>query len=131
MRIDKYLWCIRLFKTRSLATKAVKDGKIMVNEKVVKASKELETNDSISIKYTPTVRVFKVLGFPKSRVGAKLVPDYMKEITPQENLDLLNEINQQKKVNSYFGIKGRPTKRDRRNIMKTLEQRNYYGEDES
>jgi len=131
MRIDKYLWCIRLYKTRSLATKMVKDGKIMVNDKVIKPSKELEQHDSISIKIAPTIRVFKVLDFPKSRVGAKLVPEYMKEITPQENLDLLNEINQQKKVNSYFGIKGRPTKRDRRNIMKTLEQRNYQGEDES
>jgi ribosome-associated heat shock protein Hsp15 len=129
MRIDKYLWCIRLYKTRSLATKSVKDGKITINSKSVKASKELDTGDSIAIKIAPTHRIFKVIDFPKSRVGAKLVPDYIKEITPQENLDLLNEINQQKKINTNFGIKGRPTKRDRRDMMKTLEQRNYLKEE--
>ena len=61
----------------------------MVNSKSVKASKEIETNDKISIKFPPTQRIFKVLEIPKSRVGAKLVPDLMLEITPQEDLDLL------------------------------------------
>jgi ribosome-associated heat shock protein Hsp15 len=129
MRVDKYLWCVRLYKTRSLATKAVKDGKISVNGKVVKASKELETNDKIYLKIAPTQRVFKALSFPKSRVGAPLVKDLIVEITPQEDLDLLAEINQQKRSNYTIGIKGRPTKRDRRDMMRTLEQRNSMGED--
>jgi len=129
MRIDKYLWCMRLYKTRSLATKAVKDGKISVNEKVVKASKDLDTNDKIAIKIAPTNRTFKVLGFPKSRVGAKLVPDFMVETTPQADLDLLDEINRQKRANTNYGIVGRPTKRDRRDLMKTLERRNSLGEE--
>lgn len=128
MRIDKYLWCMRLYKTRSLATKAVKEGKVSINSKVVKASKDLETNDKISIKIAPTNRTFKVLGFPKSRVGAKLVPDYVIETTPQADLDLLDEINRQKRANTNFGIVGRPTKRDRRDLMKTLERRNNHGE---
>lgn len=123
MRVDKYLWCMRLYKTRSLATKAVKDGKILVNEKVVKASKELDVNDNIAIKITPIYRRFKVLGFPKSRVGAKLVPDFIIETTPQEDTELLEEINRQKRTNTNFGIVGRPTKRDRRDLIKTLEQR--------
>lgn len=130
MRVDKYLWCIRLYKTRSLATKAVKDGKITVNSKAVKASKELETNDKISIKFPPTQRIFKVLEIPKSRVGAKLVPDLMVEITPQSDLDLLANIDKEKRVNYNIGIKGRPTKRDRRDMMKALEQRNYQGEED-
>ena len=129
MRIDKYLWCVRLYKTRSLATKAVKDGKISVNQKAVKASKELETSDKIAIKIAPTERIFKVLSFPKSRVGAPLVKDLIIEITPQQDLDLLEEINNQKRSNYNLGIKGRPTKRDRRDMMKTLEQRNYKGEE--
>ena len=130
MRIDKYLWCVRLYKTRSLATKAVKDGKVSVNSKPVKASKELEISDKVFIKHPPVNRIFKVLAFPKSRVGAKLVPELMVEITPQEDLDLLDEINQQKRVNYNIGIKGRPTKKDRRTILKTLEQRNYQGDDD-
>lgn len=120
---------MRLYKTRSLATKAVKDGKISVNDKVVKPSKDVETNDKIAIKIAPTNRTFKVLGFPKSRVGAKLVPEYITETTPQADLDLLEEINRQKRTNTNYGIVGRPTKRDRRDLMKTLERRNYQGED--
>ncbi|MGB0391847.1 MAG: RNA-binding S4 domain-containing protein, partial [Salibacteraceae bacterium] len=112
----------------SLATKAVKDGKISVNGKAIKASKELDVSDKIAIKIAPTERQFKVLQFPKSRVGAPLVKDLIVEITPQENLDLLEEINRQKRSNYNVGIKGRPTKRDRRDMMKALEQRNYNGE---
>ena len=129
MRVDKYLWCMRLYKTRSLATKAVKDGKISVNDKVVKPSKDLETNDKVAIKIAPTNRTFKVLSFPKSRVGAKLVPDHMIETTPQADLDLLDEINRQKRANTNYGIVGRPTKRDRRDLMKTLERRNSLNEE--
>lgn len=129
MRVDKYLWCMRLYKTRSLATKAVKDGKILVNDKVVKASKDVETNDKLAIKVSPTFRRFKVLGFPKSRVGAKLVSDYMVETTPQKDLDLLEEINRQKRTNTNIGIVGRPTKRDRRDLIKTLEQRRFLEEE--
>jgi ribosome-associated heat shock protein Hsp15 len=128
MRVDKYLWCMRLYKTRSLATKAVKDGKIMVNSKVVKASKDLTVSDKIAIKIAPTSRTFKVLAFPKSRVGAKLVADNVIETTPQADLDLLEEINRQKRANTNYGIVGRPTKRDRRDLMKTLDIRNNRGE---
>lgn len=128
MRVDKWLWCVRLYKTRSMATKAIKDGKIMVNQNAIKASKELAISDKVSIKFPPTERIFKVLNFPKSRVGAPLVKDLMIEITPQENLDFLDEINNQKRANYNLGIKGRPTKRDRRDMMKILEQRNYKGE---
>ena len=130
MRVDKYLWCIRLYKTRSLATKAVKDGKITVNSKAAKASKEIETNDKISIKFPPTHRIFKILNIPKSRVGAKLVPELILEITPQEDLDLLSNIDKEKRINYNIGIKGRPTKRDRRDMLKALEQRNYQGEED-
>jgi len=120
---------MRLYKTRSLATKAVKDGKISVNQKVVKASKDLGVNDKISIKIAPTNRTFKVLAFPKSRIGAKLVVDHMVETTPQADLDLLEEINRQKRANTNYGIIGRPTKRDRRDLMKTLERRNNQDEE--
>lgn len=115
---------MRLYKTRSLATKAVKEGKVSVNTKQAKPSKELETSDKIAIKIAPTFRTFKVLDFPKSRVGAKLVALHIIETTPQADLDLLEEINKQKRANTNYGIVGRPTKRDRRDLMKTLEKRN-------
>jgi len=114
---------MRLYKTRSLATKMVKEGKVSVNSKVAKPSKELEASDKIAIKIAPTNRTFKVLSFPKSRVGAKLVLHHMIETTPQADLDLLEEINRQKRANTNYGIVGRPTKRDRRDLMKTLERR--------
>mgnify|MGYP003633713346 CR=1 FL=1 len=115
---------MRLYKTRSLATKAVKDGKISVNTKVVKASKDLDITDKIAIKIAPTSRTFKVLAFPKSRVGNKLVGDFIIETTPTQDLELLEEINRQKRSNYNHGIKGRPTKRDRRDMMSALEERN-------
>lgn len=128
MRVDKYLWCIRLYKTRSLATKAVKDGKISVNLKPVKASKDVETSDKVSIKIAPTQRTYKVIAIPKSRVGAKLVSDFVIEITPKEDVELLANIEKEKRENYNIGIKGRPTKRDRRDMLKALGQRNHRGE---
>ena len=95
----------------------------------VKPSKELDAHDIIAIKHPPTERLYKVLDFPKSRVGAKLVPLYLEEITPKENIDIIDEINEQKKFNAYHGLKGRPTKRDRRDMIKILKLRNYDPED--
>lgn len=128
MRLDKYLWCIRLYKTRSLATKAIKDGKVLVNDADVKPSVVLKEGDSFALRNPPVARTFKVLDFPKSRVGAKLVPLYMIETTSEDDLKLIEEINREKRRNLYFGIKGRPTKKVRREMIKVLGQRNYDGD---
>ena len=120
MRIDKYLWCVRLYKTRSLATKAVKEGKVFVNSKEAKPSKDLELGQKVSIKIAPTFRIFEILDFPKSRVGSKLTSEYIREITPKEDLELLERIQKEKQANASFGIKGRPTKRDRRELSKIV-----------
>ena len=118
MRIDKYIWCIRIFKTRSLATKACNEGKVLLNNKVIKPGKIIKENDIISVKTIPIWRLFKVLDFPKSRINAKLVSDYAVEITSEDDLLKLKEYQNINKENKYLGIKGRPTKKDRRNINK-------------
>ena len=118
MRIDKYIWCIRIFKTRSLATKACNEGKVLLNNNVVKPGKIIKENDIISVKTIPIWRLFKVLDFPKSRINAKLVSDYAIEITSEDDLFKLKEYQNINKQNKYLGIKGRPTKKDRRNINK-------------
>ena len=118
MRIDKYIWCIRIFKTRSLATKACNEEKVLLNNKVIKPGKIIKENDIISVKTIPIWRLFKVLDFPKSRINAKLVSDYAVEITSEDDLLKLKEYQNINKENKYLGIKGRPTKKDRRNINK-------------
>ena len=119
MRIDKYLWSVRLFKTRSIATKACNAGKILLNEHTVKAAKVIKINNVVSIKANPVWRTFKVLDLPKSRVGAKLVANYLLETTAQEVLDLLETIKKENRLNrSISDFKGRPTKKNRRDRNK-------------
>ncbi|HAQ70947.1 RNA-binding S4 domain-containing protein [Salibacteraceae bacterium] len=118
MRIDKYLWSIRLFKTRSLATFSCNEEKVKLNEGFTKASKEIHAGDVIALKAPPVWRTFEILATPKSRVGAKLVPDYMIETTDEESLKEIEMIRLLNSENRTIGIVGRPTKRHRRNLDK-------------
>ena len=118
MRLDKYIWAIRLFKTRSLSSKACQAEKVKLNGEFAKAAKTVNNDSSISIKTPPIWRTFKVVDIPKSRVGAKLVCNYIVETTPLSDLEQLNMVNQQNKQNKLLGIKGRPTKKDRRDLDK-------------
>lgn len=115
MRIDKYLWCTRYFKTRSLATEACKKGHIKVNSSKIKPSKEVFSNEKINIRKNQITYEIVVLDIPKSRMAAKLVDLYRKDVTPKEafeNQELL------KYSKDYYRKKGtgRPTKKDRRDI---------------
>jgi ribosome-associated heat shock protein Hsp15 len=118
MRIDKYLWCVRLFKTRSLAGQACTGEKVMVNDELIKPSKEIRPGDKFSLKEPPIWRTFKVLDIPKSRVGAKLVPDLMVETTSEEDLAEWELVKRMNAESRSFGIVGRPTKRHRRDLDK-------------
>jgi len=115
MRIDKYLWCIRVFKTRSIATAACKKGQVKIENKNVKPSKEVFGNELIVVRKNQINYQIKVLDLPPSRVGAKLVDIYRKDITPKEELQK-NELLKYSK--DYYRKKGtgRPTKKDRRDI---------------
>lgn len=116
MRIDKYIWCVRLFKTRSLATKACSAEKVKLNGEFVKPGKTIAANHEIAIKDIPIWRTFKVQDIPKSRLSAKLVHDYLIETTPSEDLEELKQIQLQNRQNKLLGIKGRPTKKNRRDL---------------
>lgn len=114
-RIDKWLWSVRLFKTRSLAAEAVRGGKVKLNCDAAKPSKELKIGDEISFRFGPIIKTFKVVEFPSSRVGAPLVKDYCTDLTPQEEYEKLKVAREFEKPFFYSG-KGRPTKKDRRKL---------------
>ena len=118
MRVDKYLWCVRLFKTRSLASKACGNERIRLNGEIIKPSKEVGPGDEIALKVAPIWRTFIVKDIPKSRVGAKLVPDLMEETTSESDLLELEVIQRMNSETRSFGIIGRPTKRHRRDLDK-------------
>jgi len=115
MRLDKYLWSIRFFKTRSIATDYCRKGHIKMNDQSCKPSKEVYINDFFSIRKNQINYRIQVLGVPESRVGAKLLYLYMKDLTPEEEFQK-NELLKYSK--DYYRKKGtgRPTKKDRRDI---------------
>ncbi len=115
MRVDKYLWCIRYFKTRSIATNAVKKGQVKVNDATVKPSRDVYPMDIIQVRKNQVNYVIQVLDVPESRLGAKLVDIYRKDITPKENLEKLDLLKYSKDYYRKRGT-GRPTKKDRRDI---------------
>lgn len=117
MRIDKYLWCVRLQKTRSKSTKFIEAGNVKIgNDDVKKASKEIKVDQTFSIRVQPIWRTYKVLDIPKSRVGAPLVIDLIREVTSEEDLALLAEVQKQNRENRLKGMLGRPTKKNRRDL---------------
>ena len=114
-RIDKFLWCIRVFKTRTEATDACKGNKVKVDGVSVKPSREIKRGEVIEIRKGAVQFKYKVVDFPPARVGAKLVSDYAENLTPQAELDKLNA-----PVETFFVRRdrgaGRPTKKDRRDL---------------
>lgn len=115
MRIDKYLWCIRLFKTRSIATDACKKGHVKIEGTNLKPSKEIFGNEEITIRKNQINYKIKVIDIPPNRVGAKLVDLYRKDLTPKEEFEKTELLKYSK---DYYRKKGtgRPTKKDRRDI---------------
>lgn len=120
MRIDKFLWCVRYFKTRSIATAACRQGKVKIDSANVKASREVYPNDKITVRKNQIDYQIEVLDLPPSRVGAKLVNLYINDITPKEAFEKLELL---KYSRDYYRKKGtgRPTKKDRRDIDEWFE----------
>lgn len=115
MRIDKYLWCVRYYKTRNIATNACKKGHIRVNGDVVKPSREVYPMDTIEVRKNQINYKLIVNDLPGSRVGAKLVDIYRKDITPKEAFEAQELLKYSKDYYRKKGM-GRPTKKDRRDI---------------
>lgn len=115
MRIDKFLWCIRYYKTRNIASEACKKGHIRINEKTIKPSREVYPMDKIVVRKNQINYELTVLDIPNSRIGAKLVDIYRKDTTPAEAFEHKELLKYSK---DYYRSKGtgRPTKKDRRDI---------------
>jgi len=124
VRVDKYLWSIRIFKTRSKATEACKKGKVLVQEKPIKPAREISINDIILVKKKAINYQFQVKELPKNRVGPKLVEDYVINVTPQSELDKKEMIKLGRPMISSTKrkFKGRPTKKERRDREKFLDE---------
>jgi ribosome-associated heat shock protein Hsp15 len=115
MRIDKYIWFVRLSKTRSQATDLVSKSKVRLNGTIVKPSREVKLGDKISINRHNATFEYKILDFPKSRLGPKLLADFLLDITSQEELNKFEIYKESQKVYRSFGD-GKPTKKDRRDL---------------
>ena len=115
MRIDKFLWCVRYYKTRTLATTACKKGQVRISQEIVKPSREVYATDIIELRKNQINYKLKVNDIPPNRVGAKIVDLYRTDITPKEQFEAQELLKYSK---DYYRKKGagRPTKKDRRDI---------------
>ncbi|UQB68591.1 RNA-binding S4 domain-containing protein [Epilithonimonas zeae] len=115
MRIDKFLWSVRFYKTRTLAADEIKKNRVSIGENAVKSSKEVKNGDIIKIRKNQIDYKIKVIDIPKSRVGAKLVSIYVIDMTEKDQYEILAMRKSSKDYYRQKGI-GRPTKKDRRDM---------------
>jgi ribosome-associated heat shock protein Hsp15 len=115
VRIDKWMWAVRIFKTRTVAADACRINRITVNNVNVKPSRTVRVGDVISVKKPPVTYSFRVLGLAENRMSAKLVPQFLENITPPEQYELLEMNKISGFVNRAKGL-GRPTKKERREL---------------
>lgn len=119
-RIDKWLWATRIFKTRSIATDACKKGRIAIDGVTVKPSRTVKIGDKISVRKPPVTYTFEVIGLTEARVGAKLVPNFLKNLTTPDQYELLDMVRISGFVNRQKGL-GRPTKKEGRELAQFTE----------
>ena len=128
VRLDKYLWAVRIFKTRSDAAEAIRTNRVTVNGSTCKPSREVKIGDIMAVKRMPVTYQYKVLDLVTSRQPAKNVPAYCLNITPQEELDKLNVPRETIFVFRDRGT-GRPTKKERRELDSLMDDL-YYDDEE-
>ncbi len=121
MRIDKYLWCVRYFKTRSLATAACKKGHVRVNGEPAKPSRDVYISDKIQVRKNQVNHSLEITDMPTSRVGAKLVDIYRKDTTPSKEFEINEMLKLHRSARRDKGA-GRPTKKERRDIDEYSDQ---------
>lgn len=127
IRADKWLWTMRIFKTRSIAAEACKKGRIYKKGIQLKPSANVKVNDIIEVKKTPATHTYKIIQLATNRLNAKLVPEYMKDITTPEQLELIELGKIALKTGRSRGT-GRPTKKERREMDSFFEP--YFFEEE-
>ncbi len=132
VRIDKWLWAMRIFKTRTIATDACKKGRVTVGNVdlgvIAKPSRMIKIDDIINVRKSPITYSFRVKALTENRLGAKLVPEYMDNITPQSQYDLLEVVKISGFIDRRKGL-GRPTKREGRELAKFTQEAMDYGWD--
>ena len=125
IRLDKFLWATRIFKTRTIATEACKKGRVSIGGANAKPSRPVQIGEIIEVRKPPITYSFKVLDLAENRMVAKLVPQYLENVTPPEQYELIEMIRLSGFVNRAKG-EGRPTKRDGRELKKFTDEC-YYG----
>ena len=120
LRVDKWLWAVRVFKTRTVATDACKKGRVVVDGVAVKPSRMVKPGDVVTVRKPPVTYSFKVLALTANRLGAKLVPQYMENVTPESELHILDVVRIGGFIDRRKGL-GRPTKREGRDLANFAE----------
>lgn len=115
VRVDKWLWAVRVFKTRSQASEACRKGNVSVGDLPVKPSRVIHVGEIIKVRKAPITKSLKVLALSGKRMGAKLIVDFVEDVTPPEELELL-EMQKKMRWSSRDKGTGRPTKKDRREL---------------
>lgn len=128
-RIDKWLWSARIFKTRTIAADACKNGRVMVNDVQVKPSRMVKVGDKVSVRKSPVTYSFKILKTIEQRVGAKLLPEIYENVTPPDQYELLEMTRISGFVDRQRGT-GRPTKKDRRQMDAFLSLEDFFDEED-
>ena len=119
MRADVYLWAVRLFKTRVLAAEALREGRVSASGVQFKASRDVKVGEVLLLRRTGYMQHFEVLGLPRTRVGAPLVLEFLREVTPPEELERRELWEFAQRSSGGHGL-GRPTKKDRRDLSDYL-----------
>ena len=115
VRIDKWIWAVRIFKTRSQATEACKKGHVSIGNLPVKPSRIVHVGEIVQVRKNPVTRSFKVLALAEKRMSAVLVPNFMEDVTPVEELEVMEMQRNMRWISRDRGT-GRPTKKDRREL---------------
>ena len=114
-RLDKWLWCVRVFKTRPLATAACRAGHVLIGELEAKPGRDVHIGEIVTVRVGVITRTLRVIGQPRSRVGAKQVPEFMADLTPAAEYERARQAGIEHMLARERG-KGRPTKKDRRDM---------------
>lgn len=124
VRIDRWLWAVRIFKTRTIASEACKKNRVTIDNISIKPSRLVRIGDVVQVKKPPVTYSFKVIDLAEKRMGAKLVPGFMENVTPPEEYEIL-------KLNKLSGFidrqrgTGRPTKKERRDLEQFTENLDF------
>jgi ribosome-associated heat shock protein Hsp15 len=114
-RLDKWLWCVRVFKTRPLATAACRAGKVLIGELEAKPGRDVHVGETVTVHLGVITRTLKVVALPRSRLAAKLLPEFMTDLTPPAEYERAKQAGIEHMLARQRGM-GRPTKKERRDM---------------